>query len=320
MSPKSINVTVGRYLMLISLYLVFPALTFAQAWVPRQGDGAITFGYQKLIGRDHFDFMGARAKVGTDRAQSVQTDFEYGITNKLAFNADLVFVASKYNGAFPEGPLDFDGRYHATFQDSHFQLRYNMRRAPVVLTPFVSVTVPTHEYEVSGHNAAGRHFGELLIGVNAGRQLGRILRNVYVEGRYSYAILKHYAGLNLNRSNVDWEVGWLTTRRLTLRFIGAAQTTHGGLKAPIDFDEPGSEQFEFHDRVLKAIYFRLGGGGTFSLNKVIDVHIGYVGTVSGKNGLAINGFGIGFSWKFFKRRDISKLSSTNSLLIARSNP
>jgi len=294
------------------VYLAIPAVIFSQAWVPRKGDGSITFTYQKLTGRQHFDFTGARRKIGTDRAQSSQADFEYGITDKLAINADLIYTASKYNGDFPEGPLDFDGRYHATFQDAHFQLRYNVTEKRLVFTPFVSVTVPTHHYETRGHSAAGRDFHELLIGVNAGRQLTPILPSVYVHGRYSYAILKHFTGLNLNRSNFDWEVGWSPLRKLTLRFPGAWQHTHGGLLAPIEFDEPGSEKFEFHDRVLKTNYFRLGGGGTISVNKSLDIHLGYSGSVSGENGLAVGGFVAGFTWKFFKRHNISKLSGMNS--------
>jgi hypothetical protein len=306
------TITVVVYLAGCWLYLVVPAITFGQAWLPQKGDGSITLTYQKIIGRDHLDFTGARVKIGTDRAQTAQMDFEYGVTDKLALNADVVYTASRYNGPLPEGPLDFDGRYHPTFQDAHFQVRYNLTGKPLVLTPFVSVTIPTHSYETSGHNAAGRHFHELLIGINAGRVLRPRLPGVYVHARYSYAILKHFAGLNLNRSNLDSEVGWELHRRVTLRLLGAWQKTYGGLQAPIEFDEPGSEKFEFHDRVLKAIYFRLGAGATFSMNKTFDIHVGYSGTVTGKNSLAVGGFGIGLTWKFFKRHDISDMSVKDS--------
>ncbi|HEX9273059.1 MAG TPA: hypothetical protein VGA01_12680 [Candidatus Binatia bacterium] len=286
--------------------LGLPPTAFSQAWVPEKGEGSVTITYQKLVGYDHFDLTGARQKVGTDRAQSMSVEFEYGVTDKLAFNADVVYVASKYNGSFPEGPLDFDGRYHPAFQDAHLQVRYNVLNKPLMLTPFVSVTVPTHHYETSGHDATGRDFYELLVGANAGRQLGSVLPNVYVQGRYSYAILKHFAGLNLNRSNLDTEVGWMVTRRLTLRLLGAWQKTYGGLRAPIDFEGPGTEQFEFHDRVLRASYFRLGGGATCSVNRTFDINVGYGGSVSGLNTLAVGGIAIGFSWRFSRGSSISK--------------
>jgi hypothetical protein len=286
--------------------LGLPPTAFSQAWVPEKGEGSVSVTYQKLAGYDHFDLAGARQKVGTDRAQSVSLEFEYGVTHKLAVNADVLYVASKYNGSFPEGPLDFDGRYHPAFQDAHLQVRYNVLEKPLMLTPFVSVTVPTHHYETSGHTATGRDFYELLLGVNAGRQLGPVLPGVYLEGRYSYAILKHFQGLNLNRSNLDTEVGWLATKRLTLRLLGAWQKTYGGLRAPIDFEGPGTEQFEFHDRVLRANYFRLGGGATYSVNRKFDIYLGYGGSVSGRNTLATGGLAIGLTWRFSRGSHISK--------------
>ena len=287
--------------------LVFSSSAFSQAWVPEKGEGSVSIVYQNLVGHDHFDFTGARRKVGTDRAQSTSVEFEYGLTDRLALNADVLFVASKYNGDLPEGPFDFDGRYHPAFQDAHFQLRYNLRKNPVVLTPFVSVTVPTHHYETSGHSATGRDFYELLVGVSAGRQLGPAAPNIYVEGRYSFAILKHFAGLNLNRSNIDSEVGWVVHRRVTLRLLAAWQKTYGGLKAPIEFEEPGSEQFEFHDRVLQANYFRLGGGVTYLMSRNVELNMAYAGSATGSNTLAVNGLAIGFTWRFSRGSDLSRI-------------
>jgi len=173
-------------------------------------------------------------------------------------------------------------------------------------TPFVSVAVPDQLWEASEQMATGRRLFGLLVGANAGRQLGPVLPNVYIQGRYSYAILKHFAGLNLNRSNLDTELGWMATRRLTLRLLGSWQKTYGGLRAPIDFEGPGTEQFEFHDRVLRASYFRLGGAATYSLNKSFDINVGYDGSVSGLNTLAVDGIAIGLSWRFSRGSSISK--------------
>ena len=165
MQVKRFTSALGLCFAVSCVNLGLPPTAFSQAWVPEKGEGSVSITYQKLVGYDHFDLTGARQKVGTDRAQSVSVEFEYGVTDKLAFNADVVYVASKYNGPFPEGRLDFDGRYHPAFQDAHLQVRYNVLRRPLMLTPFVSVTVPTHHYETSGHTATGRDFHELLLGV-----------------------------------------------------------------------------------------------------------------------------------------------------------
>lgn len=305
MKTKSTLRVVVLCLAVSCVDLLFSCPVFSQAWVPQKGDGSVSINYQKLVGYDHFSFTGSRDKVGTDRAQSTSLEIEYGVTNKLALNADVLFVASKYKGDFPEGPWD-DGRYHATFQDAHFQVRYNVLKKPLSLTPFVSVTVPTHHYQTSGHSAAGRDFFEFLVGVSAGRELAPVLPNVYVQGRYSYVNLKHFEGLNLDRSNLDVEVGWLATRKLSFRLLGSWQKTYGGLRAPIDFGGPGTEDFEFHDRALQANYFRLGGGITYSLKRNFDVNVAYAGSVSGLNTLAVGGLAIGFSWRFLRGLDISK--------------
>src|SRR5438045_9507274 len=76
--------------------LALPPAAFSQAWVPRKGDGTVSFTYQKLVGRDHIDSKGERnRKVGTDSSQSTTTEFGYGRTDKPAFNADGGAVAAQ---------------------------------------------------------------------------------------------------------------------------------------------------------------------------------------------------------------------------------
>lgn len=294
----------------LCLQLGFPVAAFSQAWVPEKGEGSVSVTYQNLIARDHIDFKGSRnGNLGTVRAHSMLVDFEYGITDKLTFNTDLAYIGSNYRGPLPESPFD-DGRFHPTFQDAHFHVRYNVLKNPVVVTPFIGVTIPTHNYGVLGHSAVGRGFHELLIGVNAGRQLGPVLPNVYLHGRYSYTILKHFEGMNLNRSNVDWEVGWLANRKLTLRFLGAWQKSDGGLNLPVDLHS--EEDHEIHDRAARADFVRLGGGATFSVNKSFDIHLAYATTVWGRNIHAVGGVAIGFSWRFSRGFDLSKMPTSNS--------
>src|SRR5205809_644428 len=124
----------------LGLVLRLPDSLQAQAWVPEKGEGSITFIYQNLAARDHLNFKGTRSSaLGTVHAHTTVLDFEYGITDKLAFNIDLAYVASRYKGLVPEGPSD-DGRYHSTFQDTHLHLRYNLFKSPLLITPFIGVT------------------------------------------------------------------------------------------------------------------------------------------------------------------------------------
>lgn len=294
----------------LCVLLGFSPAAFSQAWVPEKGEGSVSVTYQNLVARNHLNFKGTPSKaLGTVHAHSTLMEFEYGITDKLAFNADLAYIASKYNGLVPEGPSD-DGFYHPTFQDVHLQVRYNVLKNPLLVTPFIGVTIPTHDYEVLGHATIGRGFHELLVGINAGRQLGPVLPNVYLQGRYSYSILKRFEGFNLNRSNAEWEVGWLANRKLILRFLGAGQKSYDGLNLPIDLHS--EDDHEIHDRVARADFARLGGGATFSVSKTFDIHLAYAKTVWGRNIHAVRGVAIGFSWRFSRGFDLSKMPTTSS--------
>jgi len=292
------------------LYLGSPRSAFGQAWVPDKGEGSLSIFYQNLTADDHLNFAGKRNRgLGSVRAHSVLTDFEYGITDRLATNIDLTFIASKYQGPVPEGPSD-NGLFHSAFQDAHFHLRYNLIKSPLLVTPFIGITVPTHDYLVSGHSAVGRGFHELLVGVNAGRQLGPFLPHIYVHGRYALSIHKRVEGMNTNRSNADLEIGWVATKRLTLRFFGAAQKSHGGFNLPIDLHTEADH--EVHDRLARAVFVRLGVGGTFSVKRSFDIHLGYGTTVWGKNLHAAAGMVLGISWRFTRKHDISKMPDTGS--------
>jgi hypothetical protein len=237
----------------------------------------------------------------------VLTGFEYGFTDKLALSADVAHVASKYIGQIPHSPDD-TGSYHPTFQDAHLELRYNVLSKALVVTPFIGTTIPTHDYETRGHSAVGRGFHELLLGVNVGRQLDRILRDSYVHGRYSYAILPRFEDLKLNRSNAEFEVGWLATRLLSFRFISTFQKTHGGIPTPLDprLDE---HEKEFHDRITRSHYVYVGGGVGFSVKRSFGIHAAYLTTVYARSVHAPGGLLLGISWNFSRGLALSHGSS-----------
>jgi hypothetical protein len=269
----------------------------AQAWVPAKGEGSVSVTYVNDYVKNHVNALGVRSDVlGRIRTHSTITSFEYGITDKFALNVDLAHVASKYIGNTPHGPQD-TGKYHSTFQDLRMELRYNAVKNPLLLTPFIGAIIPTHDYEIRGHSAPGRGFKQLLIGMNAGRQLAGKLRNVYVDGGYYYAIQSRFEGFKLNRSNAAWEVGWLANQRLSLRFFGSWQTTHGGVPTGVGFHLDDHER-EFHDRITRSKFVRLGGGANFSVKGPLSIHAAYFTTTYARSTHAGGGPAIGISWNF----------------------
>ncbi|HEY8185477.1 MAG TPA: hypothetical protein VIF64_05385 [Pyrinomonadaceae bacterium] len=298
MLAKKFGREITLWLAVLFLHLALLITASAQAWVPEKGEGSVTLTYQKTDVRYHYNSIGTKEDKGKIHSHTTIMALEYGLTDKLALDLDLAFVASKWigQGRRPHGPLD-NGFFHPMFQDAHIGLRYNALRRPLVVTPFIGVTVPTHDYEVRGHSAVGLGFKEFLVGVNVGQRLGRLLPNGYVQVRYSFAMHKRFAGLNLNRSNADWEVGWFANRSIAVRLIGNWQKTHGGFDFPEDLHT--EDDFDIHDRVARANYLRLGAGVTFSVNRHFDIHAAYAPTpIYVRNTHGEAGIVIGFSWRF----------------------
>ena len=273
-------------------------LIHAQAQLPLRGQGQLTFTYENIYVRDHFDYTGARFFAGPIRTNTVVSTFEYGITDKLTLDSQLTHVTSKYEGfvpPVPHGPPD-TGVYHPTFQDAVVGVRYNVTSRHLFVTPFVAAVIPTHHYETRGHTAVGRDLRELQVGVNVGRDLEEIIPRTYFQARYSYAFVQNVEQFGLNRSNVDWEVGYYAKPRVSLRFTGAWQYTYSGIRYPLD---QGIHDFhELHDRAAKSGFVRYGGGLTVTLAKNFDLHADVGNTFRGYTTHGARGLSLGISWRF----------------------
>ena len=270
----------------------------AQAWLPLRGEGQVTVTYENIYVRDHFDYLGKKFDAGPIRTNTVVTTFEYGITDKLTLDSQLTHVTSKYEGfvpPVPHGPPD-TGVYHPTFQDALIGVRYNVTSRHVLVTPFVAAVIPTHHYETRGHTAVGHDLRELQVGVNVGRDLEEVIPGTYFQARYSHAFVQNVQQFGLDRSNVDWEVGYYAKPRVSLRFTGAWQYTYSGLRFPLDHDIP--DFHELHDRAAKSGFLRFGGGVTVTLTKNFDVHADFGNTYKGTTTHGARGLSLGISWRF----------------------
>lgn len=269
------------------LGLATPGAVSAQAWLPTKGEGAIglTFGDYGFDG--HFDSKGQRVPYGGTNGLSLAGDITYGVTDRFAVTASLPFVASKFTGTFPPGvllgPLDRDRKYHGDFQDVRGELRYMLLTGDLALTPFVGFNLPSHQYEVVGEAVPGKRTKELALGVAAGRSLGPLLDKVYVQARYFFSFVEKVVPEigQLNRSNIDLELGCSATRRLTARVFSAWQVGHGGLDLEDMYSHP--DLFRVHDRAIRTNYFNLGAGVTVQATSRVELFGAFVKTISGKN-------------------------------------
>jgi hypothetical protein len=284
----------------------------AQAFTPEVKELSFTTSYNYVAFGGHFRSDGSRTPEAAAKAQSVLFGLEYGITDKLAVTFSVPIVATRYasnnppsdvlRGLFEEtlqavGPgfyrhefLD-DGQYHATIQDFYISARYRVMERPLLLTPFVAVGTPSHDYAYVGEAAPGRNLPEVQLGTFAGRDLGPFLRHAFMEGQFSFAIPESSLTVRTVRTNLAFEFDYLFTRKFAVRGIANWQHTFNGLHFPRDLTTP--ELALTHERLLKANYWHLGGGVEYSVTPKTDISADFVTFLTGSD--THYGTGVSFS-------------------------
>lgn len=314
MTPRTVLVLMAVPVMLATS--TGPAR--AQAWLPAQGEGAVSFVYQDLFDRYH-QFPGiGKVDSGPTTSRSVLVDVTYGLTDRIAISFGVPWVAAKYVGPSPHPladlsgptprfygatPLD-DGTYHGTFQDVRFDIRYNLTKKGMVLTPFIGTSAPSHDYVTLAHAAPGQRLKQLQIGVSGAKMLDNAVPGLFVQGRYAYGIAQKALDISHNRSNVDLEVGYFVTPKLRVMALGAGQLTHGGIDmVPSPRLNLPASQFLHHDQITRINFLNVGGGAAYSITEKIDVFGSMIRTVAARNGHMIDrGLTMGMSWSFLAGR------------------
>ncbi len=283
--------------------LASAATLCAQPWVPPQGEGTVSVTYQNYYVTGHYNIQGRENTNGATHAKAMTAEVDFGLSDTVALTVALPFIATKYTGpqeylvgvfSTHPGPLD-DRTYHATFQDVRVEARRMWWAGPVAVAPLAGVVIPTHDYQTHGEAVAGRHRRELQIGAAAGADLNRVLPRTYVHGRYALATAERIHGLPSIRSNVDIEGGFDLATRIGLRGLASWQFRHKGPTLP----ELHAYDWEGHDRFIVSSYFNVGGGMTFSVTRNTELHLLWLGTVSGNNGAhRARMLAVGTSWSF----------------------
>lgn len=293
--------------VLCGFCLAAPLPSRAQAWVPPKGEGSFSFGYQNGLTRDHVDFGGKWVEDGTNKWHGIVQFVEYGLTDKIALDLSLPFYRGVYHGPTPHaGNNTDDGTYHGAFQDFRFNVRYNIRRNPLMITPFVGMTLPSHNYEFHAHSAVGKKMREVAMGANLGRVLDPLIPRTYFQEQISYVVSQRIAGYRPNRSQVMGEFGVFVTRRLSLQFLHSLQLTHSGcdwnygLSGPTSDDCGATVERELnHDKIVKSSFLNLGGGFSLALSDSWSLFGSMQRTAWMRNGHVLNrGFTFGFTRSF----------------------
>ncbi len=283
--------------MTIALVLATANHAKAQAWVPPSGEGSVGFIYQRIDNTGHRRTNGFLQAKGRSLDMSLYLEADYAFTDRLSVTAGLPYVFAKYTDPNPPPsqipflPTDQCRCWQSGWQDFGITARYNLvggAGGAFALTPSVSLGTPSHDYNFRGESALGRDLTEVRIGLDAGRRLDAILRNLSVQGAYSYAFVEKVMGISTNRSNANLEGDYLIKRKLLVRGQVLWQRTHGGLRFgspvppglmfPGEVDTP--DLLYQHDRILRDNYWHAGGGLGYSFPQ-FDLFATYTAFVGG---------------------------------------
>jgi hypothetical protein len=304
----------------------------AQAWLPPQGEGAVSILFSDVLANNHF-FGTQPVDAGRIRAESMVLDVTYGVTDRIAISAAIPLVASEYAGnssspfAVPHpqplypgvNPLD-NGSYHTIWQDFRFGARYNLvKKRGFALTPFIGSIVPSHDYEIFAHAAAGRNLNEVQFGVSAAKVFDSALPGVFVQATYSYGIVQQVLDISHNRSMLGAEVGYFVTPRVRIIGLSSGQITHGGIDATpeLGFDPI---RFPVHDQITRDNFVTVGGGGAYAVSEKIDLFGSVVHALAAaqRNSHQIDrSVTVGLTWSFSTRRANTRAIASAESSLAR---
>jgi hypothetical protein len=287
------NRLTGR-LFLIALLAGLPSPLLSQAWLSPKDQGTVSVLYQYGFDRYHAMSQGEAVDRGHVSLQALMLDVDYSLTDRLAIRVALPFVEGMYSGTQPHllvrGQPDTvvgidDGRYHGGFQDFRIDVRYNVSRRPLMVTPFFSAGVPSHSYPTLGHVAVGTDQREYRLGVNLGRQLNPWLRKAYVQGRYAFGVVQEVANVAPKRSYGEFQFGYILTRRLSLQASTVWTHSHNGIEFINDLFPSNltDEQYANHDRISRMNLLDVGGSASYAATRKTNLFVGWGRSLAGAN-------------------------------------
>ncbi len=280
--------------------LLCPPAASGQAWITPQGEGSVSLFHQFVVSDEHLNRQGVATRaLGSEGFHTLSVDVSYGLSECIAVDASVAWLATKWNGDahHRHGPID-TGIYHGAFQDGRVGMRYQLALRPLAISPFVTAGVPTNSYQTRGHSAFGRNLKELQLGVSAGRdfQSRAGLGYLHASASYTFSERVNSVDLDLDHVNGDFEAGLPVSRRLDVRAYGNWQVMRDGLQLG-----PQTEHIELvpiHDRLARASYLQGGLAATIGVLTDVDLSLSVFATATGRNFHAVRAVVTGLTWKF----------------------
>ena len=294
------------------------AQTQTSVWVPGKGHGAVTFSVGEVVADQAAvppALGGGLTHFGEVTLRGALLEFDYGITDRLAFNALLPYKSNRYVGDRPHDPRQLldghgepfldDGSYHSGWADWGVGLRYLWLTEPVAITPFLTFYHPINDYPIFTQTAFGTGQWRIDLGVNFGGRIPGPLRNLYWVGGYAYSHVEETQINNnpnhrVNHSVAHFELGWFATPRLTASVAWRYTRAHDGLMPPGDFNFPPIDDlWYYHDQLFALEQTTVDFGLGYQINDHYALDFNYGRTVHVVMGKKIkHALSVGLTYNF----------------------
>ena len=234
-----------RAALTLVVFLVTSSTAFAQAWLPAKGEGNVSVLFSNTLSTRHYlpDVAYDRGHID---ANTMLFDVTYGVSDRMAVTVGLPMVTSRYRGSFPHRPITLDdGNWHTSAQDFRLNVRYNVFRGPVHITPFIGSYLPANDYEYFAHAAPGRQLKEMATGVSAGRLFAEL--GLVLQGQYAFNFSQGALDYSRRFSTASVESAYFLTTRLRLMASASGRIGHTGIDLPLNGALLTPDQFLHHD-------------------------------------------------------------------------
>ena len=294
----------------ISALLLISNSAAAQSWTPAKGETSLTTLYQLVDNTGHRMSDGFVFREGQSTSMGVLAEVERGITERLALNASLPFIGTRYHGNGPAPgnlPVDTCRCWHSGFADFTVAARYRFGGSSAAITPSAALVIPSHAYNYRGEAVIGKRLKELRLGAFVGYRPASAPR-LSMSASYAYSIVESArVDVPNDRSNASLNLGYAIGERWSAQAGLSWQRTHGGLRfgsiqpgASLPF--PGEvglsgPKFEEHDRLLRDNFSKVNALVSRGFDR-FDVFVAASFYVSGTDSHLGRGLTLGTTWYF----------------------
>jgi hypothetical protein len=247
-----------------------------------KGHGIVSIGYQNTyINGQFLPVPGGKAPIGSIRVQSMSFDLDYFVADRWSVHLGIPFIETRYRGGaphcittepapcqnavvplqpHPESKFLDDGNYHGAWQDWHLGLAHHANVNDYLLTPSISLQIPSHRYTFFAQSAPGQALWKVELAMELAHQLE--MSNLYYRVRFGHVFAEKTLGQSIDHNKLDLELGYFLNDTWTVK---AFATGKKGKGYPGAYDRT-TELWYHHDQRAKHNYASLGTGFDYHVN------------------------------------------------------